>query len=54
MAGTVTQGKGTPDLVVGSQTDPLGNLPILTSLLGQNLLDLEGLVGRLPEVTRKI
>ena len=33
-----------PDLVVGPQTDPLRNLPVLASLLRQDLLDLEGLV----------
>ena len=36
-----------PDLVVGPQADPLGDLPVLASLLGQDLLDLERLVGRL-------
>ena len=33
-----------PDLVVGPQTDPLRNLPVLACLLRQDLLDLEGLV----------
>lgn len=36
-----------PDLVIGPKADPLGNLPVLARLLGQDLLDLEGLVGRL-------
>ncbi len=36
-----------PDLVIGPHADPLGNLPVLLSLLGEGLLDLEGLVGRL-------
>lgn len=33
-----------PDFVVGPQTDPLRNLPVLACLLRQDLLDLEGLV----------
>jgi hypothetical protein len=41
-----------PDLVVGSQADPLGDLPVLASLLGQDLLDLESLVGRLHAAAR--
>jgi hypothetical protein len=46
-----TQIKTTPDLVIGPEADPLGDLPVLASLLGQDLLDLEGLVGRLHETT---
>ena len=33
-----------PYFVVGPQADPLRDLPVLASLLGQDLLDLEGLV----------
>jgi hypothetical protein len=36
-----------PDLVVGAEADPLGDGTILLLLLGKNLLDLEGLLGRL-------
>ena len=35
-----------PYFVVGPQADPLRDLPVLASLLGQDLLDLEGLVRR--------
>jgi len=43
--------RNAPDLVVGPKADPLGDLPVLASLLGQDLLDLEGLVGRLHKNT---
>lgn len=35
-----------PDGVVGSHADPVGDGTVLAHLLGQLLLDLEGLVGR--------
>ena len=36
-----------PDGVAGAQTDPLGDRAVLLHLLRENLLNLEGLVGRL-------
>ena len=38
-----------PDCVVGSHADPVGDWPVLPHLLGQLLLDTEGLVGRLQQ-----
>jgi hypothetical protein len=42
-----------PDLVVGPKADPLGDLPVLASLLGQDLLDLERLVCRLMDIKQR-
>jgi len=36
-----------PDGVAGAHADPLGDGPVLLLLLAQDLLDLEGLLGRL-------
>ena len=47
LASNGMRSRGSPDLVVSPQADPLGDLPVLASLLSQDLLDLEGLVGRL-------
>ena len=38
---------GEPDGVVGAHADPVGDGAVLALLLGQLLLDPEGLVGRL-------
>ena len=42
-----------PDGVAGAQANPLRDGPVLALLLGQDLLDLEGLVGRLLEKRQK-
>lgn len=42
-------GESSPDGVAGAHADPLGDGPVLLLLLAQNLLSLEGLLGRLWE-----
>ena len=42
-----------PDLVVGAEADPLGDGAVLLLLLSKNALDLEGLLGRLQETSKR-